>query len=117
MLKILLALRNHAHQVEVLVPNGETRSVLGTSHPEEENRRVNVVKQWGCTTESPRQQRQSTIDLPLPQRSQTILSYRVNPVLQNVLNGGSGSLADSRMHNRTTVVEALDAAQTPKDGR
>ena len=115
MLKILLALRNHAHQVEVQVPNGETRPVLGSSHPEEEKRRANVVKQWGGVSQSPRQQQLNTIDIPLPQRTQTILSYRLNPALRNVVNGGIGELADSRLHNRSTEIEALDVEQTAKE--
>lgn len=108
MLKILLGLRNNAHQVEVIKPNGTVRPVLGTRDPEEENRRKNVVKQWGGAAESPRQQKAATIDLPLSQRSQTILSYRVSESVRQRLNGGIGKQADSRRHNQEASTEPVD---------
>jgi hypothetical protein len=111
---LLLGLRNHAQQVDVVTPNGSTQPVLGTRHPEDadaEKRRLNVVKQWGVAFEAPRRQRQAAIAQPLPQRSQAILSWEVPPELRQILNGGPGKLADSRRHNQ----DDTDAPLLPPD--
>lgn len=98
-LKLLLGLRNNRHQVDVVKINGESRPVLGTSHPQEEDKRMAALKAWGMQTESPRKERLATIDEPLPQRMQTILSHRLPPELRQRVNSGMESLADSRMKN------------------
>lgn len=97
--KLLLGLRNNGHQVNVVKVNGETRPALGRSHPEEEDRRANVLRQWGMDAGSPRRERLATIDEPLPQRTQTILSHQVGPELRQRLNSGVGGAADSRQRN------------------
>lgn len=109
-LKLLLGLRNNRHQVDVVKINGETRSVLGTSHPQEENKRVEVLRHWGMQATSPRQERLATIDEPLPQRTQTILSHRLSPELRQHVNSGMGALADSRMKNLPGTKERADLA-------
>jgi len=96
LLKILLALRNNAHRVNVIKVNGEARTQLGVSHPEEENRRAAVLRQWGVTSGSPRAEPPATIDEPLPQRTQTILSHRLPPELRQRINTGMGGVSDSR---------------------
>jgi hypothetical protein len=116
MLKIILGLRDNQHQVDVLKPNGASRPVLGTSHPAEENRRLNVLKQWGVTLESPRHQALENIGIPLSQRSQTILSYQVSQAVRQSLNGAAGPLADSRRHNQKNSTEPLNAAVYKADG-
>ncbi|MFZ6675491.1 hypothetical protein [Undibacterium sp. Xuan67W] len=112
MLKILLGLRNNAHKVEVIQPNDETRPVIGKRSPEETNRRLNAAKQWDVRVEAPRQPSLSTIDQPLDQRSQTILSYQVSATMRQQLNGGHGKLADSRRHNQKGSTEARTPIQT-----
>jgi hypothetical protein len=100
MLKIILALRNKQHQVDVVQPNGATRPVLGTTQPGEENRRVNVVRQWHGECAAPRNTAPEGITVPYSQRTQTILSHQLNPELQNKLNGGLPPLAQSRGDNQ-----------------
>lgn len=106
-LKLLLGLRNNGHMVDVVKINGETRSVLGVSHPQEEGKRANVLRQWGMSAESPRREPLATIDQPLPQRSQTILSYRVGPEVRGRINSGVGELTDSRQRNQPGVKERV----------
>lgn len=97
--KLLLALRNQGHRVAVIRPDG-SREQLGVSHPEEQDRRANVLKQWGIDPASPRREQPATIDEPLPQRTQTILSYRVDPALRQRLATGVGSEGGSRVRNQ-----------------
>jgi hypothetical protein len=94
--KLLLALRNDGHRVAVIKTEGSTREQLGVTHPEEQQRRVKALKQWGIHAASPRHDAPATIDEPLPQRSQTILSYRVEPALRQRLDTGMGKPAESR---------------------
>lgn len=106
-LKLLLGLRDNRHMVDVVKINGETRPVLGVSHPQEEDKRANVLRQWGMPAESPRREPLATIDQPLPQRSQTILSYQVGPQVRQRVNGGIDALADSRQRNSSGVKERV----------
>jgi len=108
LLKLLLGLRNGAHRVQVVKLNGETRPVLGKSHPQEENRRAAVLKQWGMQAESPRAQPPQTIDEALPRRSQTILSHRLAPELRRRIDAGVGQAADSRLKNQPGKREQAD---------
>lgn len=85
---VSLGLRNDAHKVMLVQPNGTTKPVLGTSDPEEEQRRMNIVKQWGGTQEAPRQQLPTGIEQPLTQRTQTILYYQLPEAECQVLRGG-----------------------------
>lgn len=114
-LKLLLGLRNNRHQVDVVKVNGESRPVLGTSHPQEENKRVEALKAWGMQAESPRKERLATIDEPLPQRTQTILSHRLTPELRQRVNSGMGTLADSRMKNLSGAKDRADLALPDTD--
>ena len=94
--KVLLGMRNQAQRVDVVQVNGFTKPVLGTAHPQEDNRRQDVQKQWDGSRQTPRPQALATIDEPLPKRAQSILSYRVDTQLRQRLNTGMGRLADSR---------------------
>lgn len=105
LLKLLLGLRNNAQQVEVVRINGEKRPVLGRSHPQEEARRAAVLKHWGIDAVSPRQDRPATIDEALPQRTQTILSHRLQPELRQRIDSGTDLPAESRLKNRPGHVE------------
>ena len=116
LLKLLLGLRNHAHRVDVVKINGESRPVLGTSHPQEEaeeTRRAAVLKNWNIAAVSPRKERHATIDQALPQRSQTILSHRLPPKVRQRIDTGMGTLADSRVKNLPGRQEQADL--TPPD--
>ena len=108
MLKIILALRNNEHQVEVFHPSEASRPVLGRKQAEEQNRRINVVKQWGGGNASPRMQAPEAIDIPLSQRTQTILSHQVSPELRNRLNGAAQTMTDSRKQMHKKSAEFLD---------
>ncbi|OYO27453.1 hypothetical protein [Janthinobacterium sp. PC23-8] len=99
MIKIVLGLRQQAHQVDVITPNEGGRPVLGTSSPEDQDRRATVMRAWGVPP-SPRQQRLATIDLPLPQRSATILASRLEPVLRARLDGLGAPGSASRRHHQ-----------------
>jgi hypothetical protein len=107
MIKIVLGLRDNTHQVEVITPNGATRPVLGTSQPEEQDRRANVVRQWGGAAEGLRGQGLATIDVPLAQRSQTILSYQVSEAVRARLNGAGAAAAPSGRVHRNASTEVL----------
>lgn len=105
--KLILGMRNQAHRVDVVQPNGTAKPVLGTAHPQEDTRRQDVQKQWGGSTQKPRPQTLATIDEPLPQRAQTTLSYRVDASLRQRLNTGMGRLADSRKRAGEAETAAL----------
>lgn len=106
-IKISPGLRNNAHQVQIVQPNGATRPVLGTSDPEEEQRRVNVVKQWGGAHEGPRHQAPVGIEQALPQRTQTILYYQLPENERQLVNGGLGALGSSRKQQKDVCEVAL----------
>ena len=88
--EILLRLRAGRKRINVIQPAGSTRPVLGTSQPNEDNRRAAVIEQLGGPREAPRKEAAVTIDEPLPVRTQTILSHGVSPELRRVLNGDVG---------------------------
>lgn len=113
--KLFLALRNNGHQVDVVRINGETRPVLGRSHPEEEDRRANILRQWGMRPESPRHQPLATIDEALPQRTQTILSHQLPPELRARLNGVPARPAESRKKNTPGREERVFLRSTGAD--
>jgi hypothetical protein len=91
-----LELRDDNHLVTEVTLNGAKRPVLGVAHPDEAEKRAKLLRSLGHRP-SPRDERLATIDEPLPQRSQTILSYEVDPALRQRLNGGAGPLASSRL--------------------
>lgn len=100
--KILLGLRNNTHRVQLIIPNGETRAVLGTNDPEEEKRRVDIVTQWSKGQSAPRQQPMASIKLPLEQRTQTILYYQLTENERQQLNGGHEPLSSTRKSQQDT---------------
>ncbi|WP_338847049.1 hypothetical protein V8J88_25200 [Massilia sp. W12] len=95
-----LALRNQAHQVQIIQPEGAKRPMLGTRDPQEIERRLQVLKQWGTPQHPGRKKALQAIEQALPQRTQTILSHQLPPALQQELNGGAGPLSESRKHQR-----------------
>lgn len=113
--KLFLALRNNGHRVDVVKVNGEPRPVLGRSHPEEEDRRANILRQWGIRPESPRHQPLGTIDEPLSQRTQTILSHQLPPELRARLNGAPARPAESRKKNGPGRDERVFLRQTGEE--
>ncbi|MDB5888399.1 MAG: hypothetical protein JWM03_1271 [Rhodocyclales bacterium] len=86
--KLLMQLREGRDEVSVVRPNGTNRVVLGTRQPDDDTRRVSVVRQWGEGRAAPRQSAPGAIEEPLPQRTQTILSYSLPPALRDEINGG-----------------------------
>jgi hypothetical protein len=97
-LSVSLGLRNNAHQVKLVLPNGATKPVLGTNDPEEEQRRLDIVKQWGTTHEAPRPQALVGIEQPLTQRTQTILYYQLPAAERQALHRGFSLQAKSRKY-------------------
>ncbi|WP_414449381.1 hypothetical protein AB4851_25975 [Burkholderia sp. 22PA0099] len=85
-----LRLRGDAHRVEVIVPNGATRPVLGTRDPGDTDRRAATIAAAGGAGRSPRQAPPASIELALPRRTQTILSHHLPRAVQDRLNGGGG---------------------------
>lgn len=89
------ALRNDADQVTEVRLDGSARPVLGIPHPHDADQRAKAARRWGQAA-SPRAERLATIDEPLPQRSQTILSHEVDPALRQRLNDGGQAPTQSR---------------------
>lgn len=108
--KILLGLRNNGHEVNVVTPGGG-RPVLGRSHPDEEDARVAILRQWGIRSHDPRAEAPATLDEPLDQRTQTILSHRLEPALRRRLDTGMGAPAHPRRDGREAA-----AGHHPADG-
>lgn len=82
-----LGLRYNRHIVSLMKLNGQAREVLGVAYPEDAGRRRRVLAQWGIDAQSPRRPEPATVNLPLPPRDQTILSYQLDPSIREVLNG------------------------------
>jgi len=91
-----LGLRYNRHLLSLVKLGDQPRPVLGVAYPEDTDRRARIPIQWGQATQSPRRSEPATIDLPLPQRTQTILSYQVNPQVRAALDGEPGPLVGSR---------------------
>lgn len=93
--KRLPGLRNNMHKVDLVQLNGSTRPVLGAANPQDDDnqRRARTQQQWDHHRPSPRSQRLDSIAEPLPQRSQTILYYRVGPEIRQRLNGSAAPAA------------------------
>ncbi|MFL6652837.1 MAG: hypothetical protein ACJ8J7_16305 [Sulfurifustaceae bacterium] len=96
-----LGLRADRHVLSVIKQNGRTREQLGVAYPQESDPRRRILKQWGIDDASPRRTDPDTIDLPLARRTQTILSYQLNPALRRQLNTGMGSLSGSRRDSQS----------------
>ena len=111
-LKGALSLRNNAHQVQLILPNGANNPVLGTSDPEAEQRRINIVKQWGGYQHATRQQGLLGIEQPLAQRTQSILYYQLPAAQRQRVNGGLGLLGSPRkQYQDVTDVTLLPSAE------
>lgn len=91
-----MRLRGDAHRVEVIVPNGATRPLLGTRDPGDEDKRAATIEQAGGAGRSPRQQPLGSIELPLPRRAQTILTHRLPRAVRERLDGGGSSPSQGR---------------------
>ncbi|MBI0329082.1 hypothetical protein [Burkholderia plantarii] len=92
-----LRLRGDAQRVEVIVPNGTTRPVLGTRDPGDDDRRAATIEHAGGAGRSPRQQPLASIELELPRRAQTILTQRLPREVRERLDGdGAGRHASAR---------------------
>ena len=98
--------RGPFERVSVLKPEGSGRVVLGQSEPSTDDRRARAAAQWGAGAASPRKSPPATIDLPLPARVQTALSYRVDPALARQLTGGPSPPPVSR-REATAPVQAV----------
>lgn len=68
--------------------------------------------QWGTGDAAPRRSSLSTIDLPLPPRVQTALSYRIDPELARQLSGGPAPLPASRREATRPVQATVTVGQT-----
>jgi len=91
-----LDLRYNKHLLSLIKLGDRPREVLGMAYPEDSDRRARIPTHWGQSTQSPRHIEQATIDLPLPVRAQTILSYQVNAQARAEINGGITPLTQSR---------------------
>ena len=91
-----LGLRGGAQQVQLVLENGQTRPVIGTRQPTEDEAaaelaRVRIAQHWGARA-APRKTSEGGITEPLPLRSRTILSHRLPSDAQQMLAQGlSGS--------------------------
>jgi hypothetical protein len=91
-----LMLRNNAERVQIIVPNGAAKPVLGTSSPEEEQRRVNIVAHWAGAQTGLRKPALVGIEQPLEQRTQTILYYQLPANERGQINGTVAMHSQSR---------------------
>jgi hypothetical protein len=98
----------------VLRPEGSGRLVLGQSEPSVDDRRARAAAQWGTGAAAPRSSPLATIDLPLPPRVQTALSYRIDPGLARQLTGGPGPLPASRRDAVRTVQATVVVGEAGK---
>lgn len=94
--KILLHLRNYAHNVQLIVPPGETHPVLGQQLPGNEGTpRADWVPDT-CETLQGREAQTTHFKIPLDQRTQTILYYELSPDEQNAVAKRHTTLPRSR---------------------
>lgn len=98
--------RGGGEQVQLVLENGQTRPVIGTSEPADEEARVRVARHWGVPA-SPRQQAQGGIVQPLPLRSRTVLSHRLPQAEREMLQRG--------LTGRGKVPESAVVATAPVD--
>ena len=90
-----LGLRGGAQEVTLVLENGQTKPVIGTSQPPADpdgnlaavQARVRAAAHWGARA-SPRTQAAGGIVEPLPLRSRTILSHQLPQEAQALLNRG-----------------------------
>ncbi len=87
-----LELRGRAHEVQLIVANGATRPVIGTSAPGQDDgsaveARLRVARHWGAAG-SPRLAAEGGITQPLSLRSRTILAGRLPEEARRMLDEG-----------------------------
>lgn len=90
-----MGLRGGAQEVTLVMGNGQTQPVIGTSQPAADpdgnlaavQARVRAAAHWGARA-SPRAQAAGGIVEPLPLRSRTILSHGLPEEAQAMLNRG-----------------------------
>lgn len=73
--------RKKVKLIKINTPS-EPAVVLATAHPSRDQQRGRVVSESIAPADE-----QSTIDTPLPDREQTILSHRVSQAVRQILNG------------------------------
>lgn len=109
-----LGLRDDAHRVDIITPNGAIRPILGTREPGAGDQRAATIEQNTNAPRSPRQREPDAIELGLEQRTQTVLTHRLPRAVQDRLNGGPGSLAASRLDQpEEAAAELLAAGKAP----
>lgn len=91
-----LGLRYNRHLLTLVKLGDRPGRVLGVGHPEDDDRRARIPLQWGQATQSPRRTEPATVDLPLPLRTRTILSYEVNERVRAELDSGVEPQVQSR---------------------
>ncbi len=111
-----LGLRGQAHEVQLVLENGQTRPVIGRSVPTDDEARaqqearVRVAQHWGART-SPRMSPQAGITEPLPLRSRTALALRLPQAARRVLNEGlvgHGKVAESGVVAKIALLTSAD---------
>lgn len=105
--------RGPYERVNVLKPAGSGRRVLGQSAPTTDDRRARAAAQWGAGPATPRTSAPGTIDLPLPPRVQTALSYRIDPALARQLTGGPSPPPASRRAAEEPVQATVVVGEAP----
>lgn len=101
LIEVLLNLRRGDAPVSVIQREGQSRPELGTAHPYEDVRRATLPALWGLIQHPTRAEPPATIDVPLPQRTQTILSYRVPEATQRALRADPTPPPAGRRHRLT----------------
>lgn len=102
-----LGLRDNRHLVSLMRLEGRSREVLGVAYPQDADRRLRILEQWGIDARSPRAESLGTINMPLSPRDQTILSYQLDADRQSALNGGVTTLIQSRRAAQAGVKERI----------
>lgn len=102
LLEVLLHLRRGDAPVAVIQREGQNRPELGTAYPYDEDvRRSTLPALWGLLQHPTRVEPPATIDVPLPQRTQTVLSYRVPVATQHALRADPTPPPAGRRHRLT----------------
>ena len=102
-----LGLRDNRHLVSLMRLEGRSREVLGVAYPQDADRRLRILEQWGIDARSPRAESLGTINMPLSPRDQTILSYQLDADRQSALNGGVTPLNQGRRDAQAGVKERI----------
>lgn len=99
--------RSPYQRLSVIKMPDSARLVLGQSEPATDDRRARAAAQWGAGSAPPRRSAPATIDVPLPPRVQTVLSYRLEPALARQLTGGASPPPASRREAERAVQVTL----------